>query len=311
MYERRRARILLAVLTLVALVFITVDVRTGPTGPLTWVREGAAVVFGPVQEGLATMIRPVGEAFDQVGELLGLRDENARLRAELDRARQQQRSLADLARQNRHLRDMLGMRRRLVARDTRFSFLAARVIALGPSNFEWTITVDVGTRDGVRRDMTVVNGDGLVGRVVQAGPTTSRVLLAIDRSFSAAVRIAPTGEQGYLEGNAGDPLRLTLLNPEAKVGEDQQIVTASYRGGIFPEGIPVGTVSRVGKETGLLERTVLVNPAVNFTRLEFVDVLLRAPPPGSRPAAPLPGAERPRRPPDTVTPPTPAGETAP
>jgi rod shape-determining protein MreC len=282
-YERRRARILLAVLTLAALAFVTIDARAGEDNPVDRVRDGAHTVFGPLQDGLATALRPVTAAVDGVNDLLRLRTDNERLRAELERERERRRTIGDVERENEELRALLEMREGLVATSDEYETIGARVIALAPSNFEWTIVLDVGERDGVRRGMTVVSGDGLVGRVVQTSETASRVMLAIDRSFSAAVRIARTGEHGYLEGGGTEPFTLNLLDPEADVHVGDEIVTSTYEYATFPDGLPVGVVTEAGEAGGMLSRRVEVAPFVDFTRLDHVLVILRAPP-----AAPLP-----------------------
>lgn len=315
MYERRRARILLAVLTLVSLALITIDARAGEDGPLARVRDGVAALFGPVQEGLATVIDPVGDAFSGVGELFRLRQENARLRAELEDLRDRTRSFSDVLRENEELREQLDMEDTLVARAPEFDFLTARVTGFAPSNSEWTVTIDVGTRDGVAKDMTIINGDGLVGRIIQTGPTSSRVLLAVDHTFSAAARVARTGEIGYVRGHGKDPMQMTLLNPEAEVRPDDEIVTSSYQSALFPEGIPIGATGEELAGTGDLTREVEVLPYVEFTRLRSVFVVLRAPPPDVEPL-PTPGADEPEFGPTPAGPPTadatePAGAATP
>jgi rod shape-determining protein MreC len=278
-YERRRARILLAVLTLAALAFVTVDARAGEESPLERVRDGVHTVFGPLQDGLAGVLRPFTLATDTVTDFFRVRAENARLRTALEEEQQRTRSVADVARENEELRELLGARDELTARSEEFDVLTARVIALAPSNFEWTVTLNVGERDGVEGGMTVVNGDGLVGRIVHVGPTASRALLAIDRSFSAAVRIARNGEHGYLEGRGTNPLRFTLLDPEADVEEGDEVVTSTYDNAVFPDGLPIGQVSDAAPASGLLTREIEVLPYVDFTRLSHVLVILRAPPP--------------------------------
>ncbi|MDP9022400.1 MAG: rod shape-determining protein MreC [Actinomycetota bacterium] len=298
MFDRHRARILLAVLTLVSLVLITVDERAGQSGPLAHVRDGLAAVFAPVQDGLATVVRPIGGVVAGVGDLLELRQENARLRAEVEQLRDRRGAYDDVARENRALQDLLDMRDRLTAHSDEFRFAAARVIALAPSNIaEWTITIDVGSRDGITRDMTVINGDGLVGRVVQVAPSASRVLLAIDQNFSAAARIAATGEHGLVEGRDTEPMKLELLNPEAEVEVGHEVVTSSYSNATFPDGIVIGAVSSEPPEIPALTLTVDVTPYVDFTRLTTVLVILRAPPPDPLPV-PTPGTQ-------STSPPTP------
>ncbi len=290
MFERRRARILLATLMLVSLVLLTIDERAGAEGPLGRVRTGVSTVFEPLQDGVTTIVRPIGALLGGVVDFFRLREENARLKAELEQVRGRRESLDDVLRENDSLRALLDMREELSGRSKEFRFLPAEVIALAPSNFEWTITLDVGETHGVREGMTVVAGRGLVGRIIQVGPISSRVLLAIDSQFSVAVRIARNGEHGYLQGGGTHPMRLNLINPEADVSQEDEIVTSTYSNAMFPDGIPVGGVAFVGEKTGLLNREVLVRPYVDFAKLDLVLVILRSPPPAPLPAL-RPGPE--------------------
>lgn len=277
MHNRRRARVLLAVLVLTALVLVTVDFRSGGAGgsdgPLGRLRDGATVVFGPVQDGLATLVRPVGDAVGAVAELFELRAENARLRTRLADLEDRRRSFDDLARENDDLREMLAMRDR-----ADYDSVVARTVALAPSNFEWTITIDVGADDGVSRDMVVVNGDGLVGRVIQVTADASRVLLAIDPNFAAAARIGANGETGTVDGRGGQPMLFTpLADLEAQIETGDEVVTSSYDNGVFPPGIPIGEVEDPGSPDSRLSREVTVRPYVDFTRLDHVMVILNSP----------------------------------
>jgi rod shape-determining protein MreC len=271
-YQRRRARLLLVLLVLTALVLVTVDFRAGEDGPLHRLRGVATTVFQPVQDGLVTVVRPVGELFGGVGDLFRIRAENAELRAQVEALRERRRSVTDLQRENEELRGLLGMRD-LGQLET----VAARTVALGPSNFEWTITIDVGSDDGIRRDMPVVNGDGLVGRVIQVTPNASRVLLTIDPNFGAAARVARHGETGYIDGRGGEPMVFRPLDPEIDIEVGDEIVTSSYQGGIFPGGLRIGTVSVVDDAANRLAREVQVQPYVDFTRLHHVLVVVNAP----------------------------------
>lgn len=279
MHNRRRARVLLAVLVLTTLVMVTVDFRSGGAGgsdgPLGRLRDGVTVVFGPVQDGLATLVRPIGDAVGTVGDLFELRAENARLRARLDELTDRRRSFDDLARENDQLREMLAMRDR-----EDYESVVARTVALGPSNFEWTIIIDAGADDGLARDMVVLNGDGLVGKVIQVTPRASRVLLAIDPNFAAAARIGGNGETGTVDGRGGQPMLFNPLeNPEAQIEAGDEVVTSSYSSGVFPPGIPIGEVEDPGDPGSRLAREVTVRPFVDFTRLDHVLVILNSPVP--------------------------------
>jgi rod shape-determining protein MreC len=281
--------------TLVALGLITIDARAGDDSPLDRARTGIGMVFGPLQDGVASTLRPIAFAVDEVRSLARLRAENAELRRDLEREQQRHRSVADVVRENESLRDLLEMRSELVRRSTDYEIIPAHVIALAPSNFEWTVTIDVGERDGIGLNMPVIAGNGLVGRVVGVGNSASRVLLAVDSSFSAAVRVARSGEHGYIEGGGTEPLRLTLIDPEADVRIGDEIVTSTYSNAMFPDGLPIGRVDSVEGDLGLLQRDVLVRPFVDFTTLQHVLVILGAPEPESV-TIPTPGATRPQSP---------------
>lgn len=273
MYGRRRARVLLAVLVLVSLVLITIDFRTPQgEGPLDRAREFVTTAFGPVQDGLGSLVRPIGNAFTDVGDLFSLRAENEQLRERIERLENRTESIAEIERENAELRELLGMQQR-----HDFDVVVARTVAFGPSNFEWTITIDAGADQGVERDMVVVNGDGLVGRVIQVTPSASRVLLAIDPNFSAAVRVTRTGAVGTLDGRGGGLMRLETLNPEADLVRGDEVVTAAYSNGVFPPGIPIGTIDSIGETTSVLTRDVGVRPFVDFSRLNHVMVVIHDP----------------------------------
>jgi rod shape-determining protein MreC len=270
-FERRGARALLAAFVVVALVLVTIDFRAGDEGPVAEARGGVMGALRPVQDGVVTLLRPFTDAAGSVRDLFAVRAENQRLRDEVADLEARRRSMTDLERENAELRELLELA------DADLETVAARVVALAPSGFEWTMTIDIGTTDGVARNMPVVNGDGLVGRVIQTTPSASRVLLAIDPSFSAAARSARTGEIGAVDGRGGEPMTMRPLDPAADLQLGDEIVTSAYQGGVFPSGIPIGTVTAVGDDASPLVREVQVSPFVDFTRIHHVLVVRSAP----------------------------------
>ncbi|MBY5162259.1 rod shape-determining protein MreC [Salsipaludibacter albus] len=274
MFQRRRARILLAVSVVVVLVLVTVDFRSEAGGDDLGgrLRNGVSVVLGPVQDGLSTLVRPIANAAGNVGELFSIRAENARLRAQLAQVEERRLSYDDVVRENEELRAQLDFRQR-----NELETVSAHVTAQGASNFEWTATIDVGTDDGIRPDMPVTDGDGLVGRVIATASNSSRVLLSIDPNFGASVRIAETGVIGSLQGDGNEPMIFEPLITDVEIEVGQEIVTSAYQGGTFVSGIPVGVVTSAEVEDGQLSRTVDVLPYVNFSTLDIVSVVLTEP----------------------------------
>jgi rod shape-determining protein MreC len=182
---------------------------------------------------------------------------------------QREEQVADVERQNAELRKLLALRDRF-----KLKTLAARVVGVGPSNFEETVFIDRGARDGVRKDMPVVGGEGLVGRVIEVGPNTARVTLLIDPSESVTARLSTNGETGVVQGQDQRELRYQLFDPEAKVTIGDAVVTAGFRDSLYPPGIPIGTVTRLDPPRQSLSKIVFVTPYVDFTSLDHVLIVV-------------------------------------
>lgn len=256
-------------LVLAALVLLTLDYRQGGEGPVSAVQRGALTVFGPVAEGFATVVRPVGGFLSSIGDLGSLRDQNDALQADLDRLRQQQVSVADLERENAELRAQLAMRERLG-----YATTGARVIAQPPSSAERSVLIDRGASDGLQPGMAVVDAQGLVGKLTEVTASNARVELLTSPSAQYAVRIAESGLEGLLTGSGARPFRLEILSPEAEIAPGEEVVTRAFGGTSIPDGIPVGVIQEQGE---VVTRFLAVRPYVDFTRLATVQILLDAP----------------------------------
>lgn len=274
MRDTRESRLLLVLLIAIAFALITVDIRGGEESPVDGARHAAAAVFGPVENGVASAVNPVGNAIGAV------RDSGAR-----------HNRIAVLQRENTELKQRLGSdeRNRSRVRELdkmlakagagQYGIKGAEVIAIGAAQgFSWTVTIDIGANDGIRRDMTVLNGDGLVGRVTTVGPNTATVLLANDPDFTVGTRMESSDELGFATGQGDRPLSVQLLNGKAKIKNGDRLVTfGSSKDRPFVPGVPVGEVIRVDPSGGDLTRTLYVRPFVGFTKLDIVGVVVEAP----------------------------------
>jgi rod shape-determining protein MreC len=272
--DTRESRLLLVLLIAIAFALITVDIRGGEDSPVDGARRGAATVFGPIEDGVSTAVDPVGNAIQAVKDSGGRHDRVAQL--EHDNAELK----AKLGSDDRN-RSRLGQFEKMLktAGAGQYGIKGAEVIAIGAAQgFSWTVTIDVGANDGVQRDMTVLNGDGLVGRVTTVGPRTATVLLANDPDFTVGTRMESTDELGFASGQGDRPLRVELLNGKAKIKKGDRLVTfGSQADKPFVPGVPVGLVSRVDPSGGDLTRTIYVTPFVSFSKLDVVGVVVQAP----------------------------------
>ena len=273
--DRRRPNTLLAVLVLASLILITLDFRQGDDGPIAALQDTTVSVFAPLQRGFSAVVRPVTGFFSAVGQLSTLRDENEDLRAEVEHLSEQRMDTEDVLRENEELRELVGMRERMEYEQT----ASGRVIASQPGPLRWTVLIDVGSDDGVLRNMAVVNGDGLVGKVTQVTGEYSRVQLASSPNAGYGIRIAETGQQGLLDGRGNRPLEVQLFDDsdDDEVPFGAQVVTRAYQGTAIPDGVPVGAVSTDPETAEPGARTVQVEPHVDFNRLDTLMVILDAP----------------------------------
>lgn len=277
MNDTRRTRVLLALLLLTSVSLITIDYRGGPGSPLNGVRTAAAAVFGPVERVAAAIASPVSDAVDSVGNLGQGRDQAARLGKENQALRQRLRTVGVDRSRVKELDDLLR-----VAGAGRYRIVPARVIAIGSAQtFSWTVTLDAGSQDGIRPDMTVLNGDGLVGRVKTVGPSTSTVLLAVDPESSVGVRLEGSLEVGFTTGQGirdHGALDLQLLDGQSGVKRGDRLVSFGSQGDTpYVPGVPVGTVVSVTGTPGSQTRNAVVAPYVDFTALDLVGVVVEPP----------------------------------
>jgi rod shape-determining protein MreC len=262
-----------------SLAIITVDYRAGDEGPLADAGRAVHGAIAPLQEAVSSVVQPVTDFFSNLAELPSLAKRNDTLEAELEDLKASQQINQELQQQIESLERILGLQ--TVMNRT----VAARVIASGVSNFEWTVTIDAGSNDGIDENMPVVTGDEsgprLVGRVVSVTPDSSVVQLLIDRGFVVPGKLTTSQEAGTVEGRGAEELRMELLGPGIEVSETEpeSVVTLGYevnsQRGLFPPGILIGTVSRAFSEPDGVDSFVTVRPAVDFSTLQYVLVMVR------------------------------------
>jgi rod shape-determining protein MreC len=262
----RRQQISAIVLAAVALCFITLDLgggalrnaHSGVRGALGALYRGTDSVLGPARR----WVEGVPSAGTNQAKIEDLRKENAQLRGRIAALRADQRTAHQLARLQR------------AADGSGNTLLPARVIGYGPGQgFDWTITLDVGTGNGVMVGQTVTDGAGLVGRVLHADSSSSVVLLAADPGSGVGVRDVRNGEIGVASGAGRDGFAFTPLSPRATVRVGDRLVTGPNGATSFIAGISVGTVSSVRTALDGTTRAV-VRPTASPTAVDLVAVIV-------------------------------------
>ena len=219
-------------------------------------------IAGGLQQGMG-FTRDVAAVFQ---ENQGLRSENQELRHVVFQ-------LTEKAAENERLQAMLDFRTKAVA----FQLKAAMVIGRDPGTFSYSVLINQGTRDGVRPNMPVVTPQGLVGHIMEVFGGTAKVRLLVDQGSAAAAMVQRPQSRavGIVEGSAVQPfgLRMKNLARDGDVIKGDQIMTSGF-GGIYPKGLLIGEVSDVADDDGGLLKHAIIRPAIDFTRIEEVFIIV-------------------------------------
>jgi rod shape-determining protein MreC len=260
----------------VSLVVITVDYREGDRGPLAAAGDVALTIISPLQEGVSKVTHPIGNFFSTLVRLPSIRREDQQLREQIAELEQRlSTTTADEARLHQ-LEAVLGLQQSLGG-EVRTT--AAEVIANGVSNFEWTIVIGEGSGDGIAVGDPVLAPGGLVGHVVRVSPNSAMVQLIIDPDSSVAGRLYSSGTTGLVTGEGAQDMRMGLVETATEVRAGERVFTAGYKisgvaENLYPPNVLIGVVSHVVEDSTALEQLVTVRPAVDFSSLDAVLVVL-------------------------------------
>jgi len=270
--DTRRSRFGLGFLLVISLFLITLDLRSGSAlkGP----RSIANSVITPLQQGVTRVTEPIGNFFAELGSLRSTQQQIKELRKENDQLKTSIINSQNMAGQLAQLKSVLDL-----AGIGRYRTVAGHVIGMGSvAGFAQTITVDLGTANGIKSDMTVISGDGLVGRVQSVGEHACTVVLISDLRFKVGARLAGSQALGIVSGEGPDPLSLEILDAqvEVKVG-DQVVARGSVAGRPFVPGVPIGVITEVSHTSGALTRLAKVRPYAHLGTLDIVGIVVTPP----------------------------------
>lgn len=249
-------RIALFGFLLAAFVLVTIE-RSNPEFAGR-ARGAASDLVAPVLSLLSEPSAAMARAIDSVRELSNVHDENVRLRDEVGRLLQWQTVARRLDAENQELRALMNL-----APDPKVKFVSARVVGGTGGAFVRSVLIAAGSRDGVRKNQPAITGDGLIGRVMEVGARSARVLLLTDINSRVPIYVERTRARAVLEGDNSDQMLLNYLPTGTDIVVGDRIVT-SGQGGIFPPGLPVGVV------TASNAGTVRVQPLVDWETMEYL-----------------------------------------
>ena len=264
-----RTRLLLISLLVTSLLLITLDLRG--VSIVSSVRSATQTALAPVQSLATWLFSPVGQFFNDIFNIGQTRDRIAELEAENEKLKAKVVFNKDVQGELKQLKGVLDL-----AGKARFKVVSARVISRGgTATFSESIVIDKGSESGIKRDMTVIAGEGLVGVVKSVTSNNAVIMLMSDPAFRIGVRVAGTQDMGILSGQGGNSFSVMMLKAEAELrAGDVLLSRGSSSYSPFVPGVPVGRVSLVDNALGQLTKEARVSSYVNLDALRIVSVVL-------------------------------------
>jgi rod shape-determining protein MreC len=226
-------------------------------------------VTAPIQAVVRDGVARVEKVWLDYLYLVNLREENRRLRERMETLEREKQRHEEMIAASTRLAELLNLKETLDDPVT-----GAQVIGVDPTGWFRSVIVNKGKLDGVRVDMPVVSARGVVGRIVSVSPHYAKVLLIIDQNSAVDILVQRSRDRGMVKGMFTEVCRVDYLVSTSDVAVGDVVITSGL-GGVFPKGLLVGQVTSVDETPGELFKEVLVKPAVDFSRLEEVLILLR------------------------------------
>lgn len=275
MRDSARLRTVLAVLLLFSFTLVALEFRNAGAGFTKSIRTFSTNLISPLQESARSLSNSLTNYGSTWREIRTARDIVKTLQTENLELKEKLADTDEIRRRAAELDALLK-----IAGLGTYEIVPARVVSIGAGqDYSWTVSIDVGSRDGITTDMTVISGSGLVGRTISVADSTTLVALLADPSSKVGARIGGKSELGFISGN-GLPgeLEFEIFDPLAEIKKGDRIVTwGSNNGKPFVAGVPIGEVISVKSSPGLLTKSARVAPYVKLSTLDLVSVVVEAP----------------------------------
>ena len=269
MYKKKKSGVIGIVITIVILVVLVFLTNTD-TAKLSYVENAFNSLVMPVQNGLTYLKNKISKNNTFFTDINNLKKENKELKEKNSELEQSVRELESLKAENSILKEQLNLTEKYGEYET----IPAYVINKDISNYSNVIIINVGSREGIQENMTVISEEGLVGHVISVTNNTAKVQTIIDTSSTVSCTISTTRDSIIAKGmfNESSTLKATYIPTEAVLVQNDTVETSGL-GGIYQKGIKIGTIKEIVKTSNTTDRYALIQTAVDFNKLETVLVI--------------------------------------
>lgn len=228
----------------------------------------AGSIFAPVQKTLYKTGNYISNFIRSIKEIGTLRETNNKLQNEVEKLKKDNIKLQELINENQRLKQALEFK----DKNSEIVTKSATIIGKNPGNWFNTFNIDIGTNEGIKPGMAVLDEKGnMIGEVTNVGSNWSKVLSIVDRDSSVSAIDIRTRDNGIVRGDSNGGLIMIYLPLDAELIEGDIITTSDMSK--FPKGLIIGKVLKVTKEPGSLLKQAVIKPSADFERLEYVLVV--------------------------------------
>jgi len=229
-----------------------------------------AFIITPVQRFNTASVKWFREKSDYINGVSALQEENEKLKRQLEDKSIELSRLEMIEQENTRLTELLDVS----SRYKQYNMITANIIAKDTGNWYDTFTIDKGTKDGLGKNMVVLTGDGLVGRIKECGYNYAQVTAIIDDTDAISAKSLRTDDLGYISGDLSNKgmCKMEYIDSTAELTEGDEVITSNLSE-IFPPGITIGYIKEIKSDKSALTKQAAIKPAVDFKHLESVMVI--------------------------------------
>lgn len=223
----------------------------------------------PVQNGLTYLKNKISKNNTFFEDINNLKSENEKLIEENNKLQEELRELEIIKAENETLKQYLN----LTEKYSTYTTTPAYIISKDTSNYNNIFIINVGEKDGIKVNMTVIADKGLVGHIISTTENTSKVQTIISTSNTVSATLGTSRDNVICRGTLNsNEIKATYISTNVTVAEGETIETSGM-GGIYPKGIHIGTVKQITNTKNITDRTAIITPAVDFNKIETVLVI--------------------------------------
>lgn len=268
---RKKTGIVGIIITVIILIILVI-VSNMNIEKLSYIENAVSTIVMPIQNGITYLKNKITGNNTFFADINKLQDENKELRQKNSDLEKELREFEITKSENATLKEYL----QLTEQYENYTTKAAYVISKDIGNYNNVFVINVGSNDGIQTNMTVISEKGLVGYIISVTNNTAKVQTIIDTSSTVSATLSSSRDNLVCRGTLEEKgmLKATDIPTEATIIQGDKIETSGM-GGIYPKGILIGTVKSVKNTKNIIDRYSIIEPAVDFNKVETVLVITK------------------------------------